>query len=84
MTPLGNKVLIKPFPKEERKTESGIILGDDKQPLARGEVIAPPADVEVSLKKGDVVRYPANAGTPVEQGDQTFLVLTYDNIWLVE
>lgn len=83
--PIGERVLIKPV-KMEEKTASGIILpGISKQIHPnRGEIIALGLGESISgIELGDIIIFEKNAGTPVEDGDETYLILNGEDILAV-
>lgn len=80
--PLFEKVLIKPFPAEE-KTVGGIIVPDSvKERPSKGTVVAVGGgtpDKPMILKEGDVVIHVKGAGTEVEEnGEILFLMRDTD------
>lgn len=81
--PLGDRVVVKPLPSEE-KTKSGIVLPDTaKEKPQEGEVIAvgPGRVLEngnraaIDLKAGDKVFFSKYAGNEVKVDDQEHLIL---------
>ena len=83
ITPLDDRVLIKPHEAEE-KTASGIYLPEQaKEKPMTGDVIATgPGKLkddgnraEVSVKAGDTVLYGKYAGTEVEFDDETYMIM---------
>ena len=86
--PLGDRILVKPLPAEE-KTKGGIIIPDTaKERPQEGEVVAVgkgrPAGDKVQpleVKKGDHVLYSKYAGTEVRGKDgQEYLIMKEDDI----
>ena len=78
LTPLADRVIIKPAPAEE-KTVGGIIIPDTaKEKPLKGTVIAvgPGTKDEVmELKDGDTVLYGKYAGTELEiEGDKVLIM----------
>lgn len=76
--PMWNHVLVKPFPKEERKTAGGIILDttQDTSITFKATIIAKGPDALVSLSEGETVilsRY--QRGTDVEHEGVAYLIL---------
>lgn len=59
--PLGNKVLLKPIPAEE-KTESGFYLGENDKPLLQGVVVSVGRGVMEDVKEGETVVYEQFSG----------------------
>jgi co-chaperonin GroES (HSP10) len=72
---LSDRILVKPLPKEENKTVSGIILGNKPKNEHDFEVVLLGTEVK-HCKIGDVVRKFKNvAGTPIEyNGIDCFLL----------
>lgn len=72
LTPLFNRVLIKPDPKKEKKTTSGLIVQTasayDKTEELHGTVLAIGRDVEV-VKVGDKVSFPTYGYDTVTAND---------------
>jgi chaperonin GroES len=91
LTPLGDRVVIKPTAREEM-TRSGIVLPDTaKEKPQRGEVIAigkgrinEKGDrVEMDVKKGDSVLFAKYAGTEFKLDDDELLILSEKDILAV-
>ena len=89
--PLGDRVVIKPSPAEE-KTKGGIILPDTaKEKPVIGEVVAVgpgrKADdgklVTMDLKVGDKVLYGKYSGTEVTIDSQEYLIMRESDIFAV-
>ncbi|MFW6150518.1 MAG: co-chaperone GroES [Chloroflexota bacterium] len=83
ITPLGDRVLIKPVPKEEM-SKGGIVLPDTtKEKPQEGEVVAvgpgrvtdEGTRVAMDLKKGDRIVYAKYAGTDIKLDDDDYLIL---------
>lgn len=90
--PLGDKVVVKPGPEEE-KSEGGILLPDTaKKKPQRGEVLAVgPGKLledgrrgEMSVKKGDMVIYSKYGGTDITYKGEDYVILDEDQILAVE
>lgn len=86
--PLGDRVIIKPKPVEER-TKSGIILPDTaKEKPIEGEVVAVgPGKVtedgnkiDPTLHVGDKVLYGKYSGTEITVDDEEYLIMHEDDI----
>jgi chaperonin GroES len=86
--PLGDRVVIKPLPKEEI-TKGGIVLPDTvKEKPQEGKVIAvgpgKVADdgkrVAMEVKVGDTVVYAKYAGTEIKEGDDELIILRESDI----
>ncbi|ACL19461.1 chaperonin GroES [Desulfitobacterium sp. LBE] len=88
--PLGDRVVIKALPMEE-KTKSGIIMPDTaKEKPQEGEVVAVgPGKMEkgerivLDVKVGDRVIYSKYAGTEVKYDGQEYLILKETDILAV-
>lgn len=83
ITPLHDRVIIKPAPAEE-KTAGGIIIPDTaKEKPQRGTVIAAgpgKKDEPVTVKKGDTVLYGKYSGTEVRIAGQDLLIVREGDI----
>jgi chaperonin GroES len=84
LKPLGDRVVIKPLPREEM-TKSGIYLPDTaKEKPQEGTIIAVGPGrmtdegklVAMTLKVGDKVLYAKYAGTEYKQDDEELLICT--------
>lgn len=83
VTPLADRVLIKPIPKEEM-SKGGLVLPDTtKEKPQEGEVVAVGPGrvtdegkrVAIDLKTGDRVIYAKYAGTDIKLEDDEYLIL---------
>jgi len=83
ITPLHDRVIIKPAPAEE-KTAGGIIIPDTaKEKPQRGTVIAAgpgKKDEPVIVKKGDTVLYGKYSGTEIRIDGQDLLIVREGDI----
>ena len=83
ITPLHDRVVIKPAPAEE-KTAGGIIIPDTaKEKPQRGTVIAAgpgKKDEPVIVKKGDTVLYGKYSGTEIRIDGQDLLIVREGDI----
>lgn len=83
ITPLHDRVVIKPAPAEE-KTAGGIIIPDTaKEKPQRGTVVAAgpgKKDEPVTVKKGDTVLYGKYFGTEVRIDGQDLLIVREGDI----
>lgn len=86
--PLGDRVVVKPLPMEER-TKGGIVLPDTaKEKPQKGEVVAVGPGrlldngqrVAIDLKPGDRVLYSKYAGNEVKLDDEEYLILRESDI----
>lgn len=89
--PLGDRVVIKPAPAEE-KTKGGIILPDTaKEKPVVGEVVATGPGrkgddgklVPLDLKSGDKVLYGKYSGTEVTVDGQELLIMRESDIFAI-
>jgi len=89
MNPLGDRIVIKPSPAEE-KTKGGIILPDTaKEKPVVGEVVAAGPGrksddgklVIMDLKIGDKVLYGKYSGTEVNFDGQEYLIMRESDIF---
>jgi chaperonin GroES len=91
LTPLGDRVIIKPKAPEE-KTKGGIILPDTAQekPM-EGEVVAVGSGkiddsgkkIAMDLKVGDKVLYGKYSGTEVKINDEEFLIMRESDVYAI-
>lgn len=83
VTPLADRVLIKPTAAEE-VTASGIIIPDSaKEKPLKGEVLAVGGgtkDEEMVLKAGDLVLYGKYAGTEVNIDGEKVLIMRQNEV----
>ncbi len=92
--PLGDRVLVKPFTKEEltKKTDYGIIVPEssEKEKSEQGKVIAVGEGtyhdgklVPVAVKAGDTVIFSKYGYDEVKMDDEEYFILKEDNILAV-
>lgn len=88
LEPLGDRVVVKPVPKEE-VTKGGIVLPDTaKEKPQEGEVIAVGPGrmtdegkrLPMDIKVGDTVIYAKYGGTEIKDGDEEFIILRESDI----
>ncbi len=88
LEPLGDRVVIKPSPKEE-VTKGGIVLPDTaKEKPQEGEIVAAGPGrltedgkrIAMEVKVGDRVIYAKYAGTEVKIDDQELIILRESDI----
>jgi chaperonin GroES len=83
VTPLHDRVIVKPAAAEE-KTAGGIIIPDTaKEKPQRGTVIAAgpgKKDEPVTVKNGDTVLYGKYAGTEIQIGGEDYLIMRESDI----
>ena len=91
LKPLGDRVLVKPAPKEE-KTSSGLYLSSGAQEKPqRGKVVAVGEGkrdqdgnrIPVDVKAGDEVFYGKFGGNEVKVDGEDFLLLRADDIYAI-
>lgn len=87
-TPLGERLVIKPFEQEET-TSSGLFLPDTaREKPQEGEIVAvgdgrmtdEGKRIPMEVKVGDKVIYSKYAGTEYKDGDQEYLILRESDI----
>ncbi len=75
VTPLGERVLIKPI-KEEKKSEGGLVLPDTaKDKPQRAKVIAVGDSDEIKVKEGDTVIFAKYAGTEIKIDEEDYIII---------
>ena len=83
ITPLHDRVIVKPAPAEE-KTAGGIIIPDTaKEKPQRGSVVAAgpgKKDEPMTVKTGDTVLYGKYSGTEIKQGGKDYLIIRESDI----
>ncbi len=88
LTPIGDRVVIKPAP-EEVKTKSGIVLPDTaKEKPSEGTVVAVGTGrildngqkVAIEVKVGDTVIYSKYGGTEVKIDNEDYIILAERDI----
>ena len=91
LKPLGDRVLVKPAPKEE-KTSSGLYISSGAQEKPqRGKVVALGEGtrdqdgnrIPVDVKAGDEVFYGKFGGNEVKVDGEDFLLLRADDIYAI-
>ena len=91
LKPLGDRVLVKPAPKEDR-TSSGLYISSGAQEKPqRGEVIAVGAGkrndkgerIPIDVQVGDQVFYGKFGGNEVKIDGQDYLLLRADDIYAI-
>ncbi|MCX5750153.1 MAG: co-chaperone GroES [Candidatus Saganbacteria bacterium] len=92
LTPLGDKLVVKPEPQEE-KTKSGIVLPDSaKEKPQEGTVVAVGIGrilengqrIPLEVKIGDKVIYSKYGGTEVKLEDGEFIILSEKDILAIK
>ncbi len=83
ITPLHDRVIVKPAAAEE-KTAGGIIIPDTaKEKPQRGTVIAAgpgKKDEPMTVKKGDTILYGKYAGTEISLSGEDYLIMRESDI----
>jgi chaperonin GroES len=86
ITPLHDRVIVKPAPAEER-TAGGIIIPDTaKEKPQRGTVVAAgpgKKDEPMTVKSGDTILYGKYAGTEVSFEGEDYLIMRESDILAV-
>ena len=85
--PLGDRVVVRPEPAEE-KTASGLYIPDAaKEKPQRGKVVSVGPDrvengnkIDMTVKPNDVVLYGKYAGTEINIGDEDLLIMRESDI----
>ncbi|MDD2284162.1 MAG: co-chaperone GroES [Paludibacter sp.] len=84
--PLGDRVLVKPAPAEE-KTVSGIIIPDSaKEKPLKGEVLAVGKGTKeetMEVAVGNTVLYGKYAGTELELDGEKYLIMRQSDIFAI-
>ncbi len=88
LQPLGDRVVVKPIPKEE-VTKGGIVLPDTvKEKPQEGKVIAVGPGkmtddgkrIPMDIKEGDTVIYAKYGGTEIKEEDEELMILRESDI----
>ncbi|HIH37253.1 MAG TPA: co-chaperone GroES [Methanocellales archaeon] len=88
LQPLGDRLVIKPIPKEE-VTKGGIVLPDTaKEKPTEGEVIAVGPGkmtdegkrIAMDIKKGDIVIYAKYSGTEIKEDGEELIIMKESDI----
>ncbi len=80
ITPLGERVLLKSAPAEE-KTESGLVIPATAQEKTnQGEVVAIGTDESITVKVGDKVIYDKYSGTQLKVDGEDHLLIAYTDV----
>ncbi len=86
MKPINDRVVVKPFPAEE-KTTGGIIIPDTaKEKPQKGEVVAVGPGKEdnvMTVKVGDVVLYGKYGGQELSYEGVDYLIMREDDILVI-
>ena len=86
LKPINDRVLVKPFPAEE-KTTGGIIIPDTaKEKPQKGEVIAVGTGKEdnvMTVKVGDTVLYGKYGGQELSYDGVDYLIMREDDILVI-
>jgi chaperonin GroES len=88
LEPLGDRVVVKPSPKEE-VTKSGIVIPDTaKEKPQEGQVMAVGPGrmtedgkrIPMDVKVGDIVIYAKYGGAEIKEGDEELIILRESDI----
>lgn len=88
LEPLGDRVVVKPSPKED-VTKSGIVIPDTaKEKPQEGKVIAAGPGrmtedgkrIAMDVEVGDIVIYAKYGGTEIKEGDDELIILRESDI----
>jgi len=91
LTPLGDRVIVKPNAPEET-TKGGIILPDTAQEkpmegkiiaIGKGKTDDTGKKIAMELKVGDKVLYGKYSGTEVKLNDEEFLIMRESDVYAV-
>ena len=86
ITPLADRVLVRPA-EAEQKTASGIIIPDTaKEKPQRGEVLAVgngTKDHDMTVKVGDQVLYGKYSGTEIEIDGEKLMIMKESDIYAI-
>ena len=87
LKPLGDRVVIKPLPKEET-TKAGIILPDNvsKENKIQGEIIAIGDGEKIkalNLQSGQKVVFSEYGGSEIKVDDQEYKILNHEDLLAV-
>ncbi len=90
IVPLGDRVLVKPISKDEKKSSSGIIIPEtiDKEKPEQGKVVAVGNGrindegkiIPMSVKKGDIVIFSKYGPDEIKVDGEEYYVLSESNI----
>ncbi|MBI2612424.1 co-chaperone GroES [Candidatus Kaiserbacteria bacterium] len=90
VTPIGDRVLVKPFEADDEKSPAGIIIPDtaQKEKPERGKVVAVGEGkrgddnelIPVSVKVGDTVIFSKYGYDEVKIGDEDYYIISESNI----
>jgi len=93
ITPLGDRVLVKPASENEKKSTSGIIIPEtiDKEKPQQGKVVAVGEGritdggnlIPVTVKKGDTVIFSKYGPDEIKVGGEEYYILNESNILAV-
>jgi chaperonin GroES len=88
LEPLGDRVVVKPMPKEE-VTKGGIVIPDTaKEKPQEGKIIAVGPGrmtedgkrIAMDVKVGDIVIYAKYGGTEIKENDEELIILRESDI----
>ncbi len=88
LTPIGDRVVVKPEP-EEQKTKSGIVLPDTAKEkpqegtvvaIGTGRILDNGQKVPLEVKVGDKIIYSKYGGTEVKIDEEEYIILSEKDI----
>ncbi|MFT6149762.1 MAG: chaperonin GroES [Saprospiraceae bacterium] len=86
MKPINDRVIVKPFPAEQ-KTAGGLIIPDTaKEKPQKGEIVAAgpgKEDIKMTVKVGDVVLYGKYGGQELSYEGVDYLIMREDDILVI-
>lgn len=80
VTPLGDRVLLKAVPAEEKTAGGLVIPATAQEKTNQGEVVAVGEDEMITVKVGQKVIYDKYAGTQLKVDGEDHLILSYSDI----
>lgn len=96
LKPLTDRILIKPDPKADTITASGVLLVEDWKPEHMGEVVAVPTRADAHcpecgsrvfaapcVKVGDLVLFSHQSGQEITVDDERYLLMREDDLLAV-
>jgi chaperonin GroES len=86
MKPINDRVIVKPFPAEQ-KTAGGLIIPDTaKEKPQKGEIVAAgpgKEDIKMTVKVGDIVLYGKYGGQELSYEGVDYLIMREDDILVI-
>ena len=95
LKPIGPYILVKPFPKEGKKTKSGLIINDyinDNMDIIRGTILSLGTGLilssgirtEFNCNVNDIVLYKEYVGTKIEYNNEVYTLLLEGDILCID